>query len=133
MLAGMLLVLAGRCSWGTFQLLLLVRLSTASKGSVGISRSCTSNLPKVFPVHVQVVRHPRDASILGFAISHASTAELADTAAGVLHLLRSTPWRPRIVARNRRGDRQAGAGTRAEHRPRGGDRPLARLRVGGAR
>lgn len=36
-----------------------------------------------------------DASIVGFAISNATVSDLADAAAGVLELLRTTTWRPR--------------------------------------
>ncbi|MGW6061919.1 NADPH:quinone reductase [Streptomyces sp. NPDC055189] len=43
--------------------------------------------------------YTRDASIHGFAISNASTADLARAAAGVERLLRTTPWRPRITDR----------------------------------
>lgn len=43
--------------------------------------------------------YTRDASIVGFAISNATTTDLALAAAGVVRLLRTTPWRPRIAAR----------------------------------
>ncbi|MEV8313337.1 zinc-binding dehydrogenase [Streptomyces sp. NPDC059900] len=43
--------------------------------------------------------YTRDASIVGFAISNASTADLAEAAGGVEWLLRATPWRPRIADR----------------------------------
>ena len=43
--------------------------------------------------------YTRDASIVGFAISNASTADLADAADGVAYLLRTTRWRPRIADR----------------------------------
>jgi NADPH:quinone reductase-like Zn-dependent oxidoreductase len=43
--------------------------------------------------------YTRDASIVGFAISNATVADLADAAAGVIELLRATPWRPRIADR----------------------------------
>ncbi|MFE1585550.1 NADPH:quinone reductase [Streptomyces sp. NPDC059402] len=43
--------------------------------------------------------YTRDASIVGFAISNASTADLADAARGVVGALRDTPWRPRIADR----------------------------------
>ncbi|MEU4576880.1 NADPH:quinone reductase [Nonomuraea sp. NPDC023979] len=39
------------------------------------------------------------ATVTGFAISNATVPELADAAAGVIHLLRTTAWRPRITAR----------------------------------
>lgn len=43
--------------------------------------------------------YTRDASIVGFAISNAGTEELAQAARGVVHLLRSTAWRPHIAQR----------------------------------
>lgn len=43
--------------------------------------------------------YTRDASIIGFAISNATGADLADAAAGVMQLLQTTPWRPRITGR----------------------------------
>ncbi|WP_121745558.1 NADPH:quinone reductase [Streptomyces sp. E2N166] len=43
--------------------------------------------------------YTRDASIVGFAISNATTADLAEAAQGVVRLLRDTPWRPRIAGR----------------------------------
>ncbi|WP_395574723.1 NADPH:quinone reductase [Streptomyces sp. BK79] len=43
--------------------------------------------------------YTRDASIVGFAISNATTADLAEAAEGVVGLLRDTPWRPRIADR----------------------------------
>ncbi|MFC7885818.1 NADPH:quinone reductase [Streptomyces sp. NPDC057376] len=43
--------------------------------------------------------YTRDASIVGFAISNATTSDLADAADGVLRLLRDTPWRPRVADR----------------------------------
>ncbi|MEV8631326.1 NADPH:quinone reductase [Streptosporangium sp. NPDC051023] len=43
--------------------------------------------------------YTRDAGVVGFAISNASTADLADAADGVVHLLRTTRWRPRIADR----------------------------------
>ncbi|WP_267715922.1 zinc-binding dehydrogenase [Streptomyces sp. CoH17] len=43
--------------------------------------------------------YTRDASIVGFAISNASVADLADAARGVVGVLRDTPWRPRIAGR----------------------------------
>jgi hypothetical protein len=43
--------------------------------------------------------HTRDASIVGFAISNATVPDLADAAAGVVELLHTTPWRPRIADR----------------------------------
>lgn len=43
--------------------------------------------------------YTRDASIVGFAISNASTTHLSEAAEGVLRLLRTTPWRPRIADR----------------------------------
>lgn len=41
--------------------------------------------------------YTRDASIVGFAISNASVADLADAARGIVHLLNTTPWQPRIA------------------------------------
>jgi NADPH:quinone reductase-like Zn-dependent oxidoreductase len=41
--------------------------------------------------------YTRDASIVGFAISNASTTDLSKAADGVLHLLSATGWRPRIA------------------------------------
>lgn len=41
--------------------------------------------------------YTRDASIVGFAISNASVADLADAARGIVHLLHTTPWQPRIA------------------------------------
>ncbi|MFJ9821385.1 zinc-binding dehydrogenase [Streptomyces sp. NPDC101151] len=43
--------------------------------------------------------YTRDASLIGFAITNATTADLADAAAGVVGLLRTTEWRPRIIQR----------------------------------
>lgn len=43
--------------------------------------------------------YTRDASIVGFAISNASVRDLAGAATGVVELLRTTPWRPRIADR----------------------------------
>ncbi|MEU0224625.1 NADPH:quinone reductase [Streptomyces sp. NPDC006284] len=43
--------------------------------------------------------YTKDASVVGFAISNATTADLADAAHGVAGLLRDTPWRPRISDR----------------------------------
>lgn len=43
--------------------------------------------------------YTRDASIVGFVISNATTASLAEAASGVVWLLRTTPWRPRIADR----------------------------------
>ncbi|MGW7282030.1 NADPH:quinone reductase [Streptomyces sp. NPDC054844] len=43
--------------------------------------------------------YTRDASIVGFAISNATTADLAEAAEGVVRVLRDTPWRPRIADR----------------------------------
>ncbi|MFF7796329.1 MULTISPECIES: NADPH:quinone reductase [Streptomyces] len=43
--------------------------------------------------------YTRDASIVGFAISNATTTDLAEAADGVTGVLRDTPWRPRIAAR----------------------------------
>ncbi|MEV7009173.1 zinc-binding dehydrogenase [Streptosporangium sp. NPDC051022] len=43
--------------------------------------------------------YTRDAAIVGFAISNASTADLAAAADGVAHLLRTTRWRPRVADR----------------------------------
>lgn len=43
--------------------------------------------------------YTRDASIVGFAISNATTDDLARAAQGVVRLLRDTPWRPRIADR----------------------------------
>lgn len=43
--------------------------------------------------------YTRDASVAGFAISNASVTDLADAADGVVLLLRTTPWRPRIADR----------------------------------
>jgi NADPH:quinone reductase-like Zn-dependent oxidoreductase len=43
--------------------------------------------------------YTRDASIVGFAISNATIADLADAARGVLGVLGDTPWRPRIADR----------------------------------
>ncbi|MFE0809262.1 NADPH:quinone reductase [Streptomyces sp. NPDC058848] len=43
--------------------------------------------------------YTRDASIVGFAISNATAADLADAADGVGRLLRDTPWRPRVAGR----------------------------------
>lgn len=41
--------------------------------------------------------YTRDASIVGFAISNASVADLAGAARGVTHLLHTTSWRPRVA------------------------------------
>ncbi|MZD56144.1 zinc-binding dehydrogenase, partial [Streptomyces sp. SID5606] len=43
--------------------------------------------------------YTRDASIVGFAISNATTADLAEAADGVVEALVDTPWRPRIADR----------------------------------
>ncbi len=43
--------------------------------------------------------YTKDASIVGFAISNATTADLAEAARGVVRALRDTPWRPRIADR----------------------------------
>ncbi|MFH9729867.1 NADPH:quinone reductase [Streptomyces sp. NPDC017260] len=43
--------------------------------------------------------YTRDAGIVGFAISNATTADLAEAAEGVVGVLRDTPWRPRIADR----------------------------------
>ncbi|MFC3980391.1 NADPH:quinone reductase [Streptosporangium jomthongense] len=43
--------------------------------------------------------YTRDASVVGFAISNASVADLADAAGGVAFLLRETRWRPRVAGR----------------------------------
>ncbi|MEU9645392.1 NADPH:quinone reductase [Streptomyces sp. NPDC048188] len=43
--------------------------------------------------------YTRDASIVGFAISNATTADLADAARGVAMVLGDTPWRPHIADR----------------------------------
>ncbi|MET7812481.1 NADPH:quinone reductase [Streptomyces sp. NPDC005395] len=43
--------------------------------------------------------YTRDASIAGFAISNATTADLAEAARGVVGVLTRTPWRPRIADR----------------------------------
>jgi NADPH:quinone reductase-like Zn-dependent oxidoreductase len=43
--------------------------------------------------------YTKDASVVGFAISNATTADLADAAQGVVGLLRDTPWRPRVSDR----------------------------------
>ncbi|MGW7339248.1 NADPH:quinone reductase [Streptomyces sp. NPDC054808] len=43
--------------------------------------------------------YTRDASIVGFAISNATTADLAEAARGVVGVLTRTPWRPRIADR----------------------------------
>ncbi|WP_385644655.1 NADPH:quinone reductase [Streptomyces sp. SudanB91_2054] len=43
--------------------------------------------------------YAKDASIVGFALSNATTADLADAARGVVGLLRDTPWRPRVAVR----------------------------------
>ncbi|GAA3114028.1 NADPH:quinone reductase [Streptosporangium carneum] len=43
--------------------------------------------------------YTRDAGVVGFAISNASTADLADAADGVARLLRTTRWHPRIADR----------------------------------
>jgi NADPH:quinone reductase-like Zn-dependent oxidoreductase len=42
----------------------------------------------------------RDATVVGFAISNATVADLTDAAAGVMELLRAMPWRPRIAGRS---------------------------------
>ncbi|MFH8976189.1 NADPH:quinone reductase [Streptomyces sp. NPDC017890] len=52
------------------------------------------------PAELPVTRlYTRDASVVGFAISNATTADLADAAQGVVGVLRDTPWRPRIADR----------------------------------
>lgn len=43
--------------------------------------------------------YTKDASIVGFAISNATTADLAEAARGVVGVLTKTPWRPRIADR----------------------------------
>lgn len=43
--------------------------------------------------------YTKDASIVGFAISNATTADLAGAAEGVVGVLRDTPWRPRVADR----------------------------------
>ncbi|MFJ4336276.1 MULTISPECIES: NADPH:quinone reductase [unclassified Streptomyces] len=43
--------------------------------------------------------YTKDASIVGFAISNATTADLAEAARGVVGVLTDTPWRPRIADR----------------------------------
>ncbi|QKW59500.1 NADPH:quinone reductase [Streptomyces sp. NA03103] len=43
--------------------------------------------------------YTRDASIVGFAISNATTADLDEAARGVVGVLTRTPWRPRIADR----------------------------------
>ncbi|MFF0966048.1 NADPH:quinone reductase [Streptomyces sp. NPDC003703] len=43
--------------------------------------------------------YTRDASIVGFALSNASTTDLAAAADGVVRLLTGTAWRPRIADR----------------------------------
>ncbi|MZG17638.1 zinc-binding dehydrogenase, partial [Streptomyces sp. SID5914] len=43
--------------------------------------------------------YTNDASIVGFAISNATTADLAEAARGVVDVLTATPWRPRIADR----------------------------------
>ncbi|WP_078606520.1 NADPH:quinone reductase [Streptomyces violaceorubidus] len=43
--------------------------------------------------------YTRDASIVGFAISNATTADLAEAARAVVGVLTDTPWRPRIADR----------------------------------
>ncbi|AEW98942.1 NADPH:quinone reductase [Streptantibioticus cattleyicolor] len=43
--------------------------------------------------------YTRDARIVGFAISNATTADLATAATAVPHLLRTTTWRPRVTDR----------------------------------
>ncbi|MFD6190950.1 NADPH:quinone reductase [Streptomyces sp. NPDC060275] len=43
--------------------------------------------------------YTKDASIVGFAISNATTADLAEAARGVGGVLADTPWRPRIADR----------------------------------
>ncbi|WP_049568769.1 alcohol dehydrogenase catalytic domain-containing protein [Nonomuraea sp. SBT364] len=43
--------------------------------------------------------YTKDATIAGFAISNATVPELAEAASGVVHLLRTTAWRPHIAAR----------------------------------
>ncbi|MEU9633596.1 NADPH:quinone reductase [Streptomyces tendae] len=43
--------------------------------------------------------YTNDASIVGFAISNATTADLAEAARGVVDVLTDTPWRPRIADR----------------------------------
>lgn len=43
--------------------------------------------------------YTRDANIVGFAISNATTADLAEAADGVVEALVDTPWRPRIADR----------------------------------
>lgn len=52
------------------------------------------------PASLPVSRlYTRDASIVGFAISNATTADLAEAADGVVEALVDTPWRPRIADR----------------------------------
>ncbi|CAB65629.1 MULTISPECIES: zinc-binding dehydrogenase [Streptomyces] len=43
--------------------------------------------------------YTKDASIVGFAISNATAADLAEAARGVVGVLTDTPWRPRIADR----------------------------------
>ncbi|THA90739.1 NADPH:quinone reductase [Streptomyces sp. LRa12] len=43
--------------------------------------------------------YTKDASIVGFAISNATAADLAEAARGVAGVLTDTPWRPRIADR----------------------------------
>lgn len=43
--------------------------------------------------------YTRDASIVGFAVSNATSADLAAAAEGVVRLLRDAPWRPRVADR----------------------------------
>jgi NADPH:quinone reductase-like Zn-dependent oxidoreductase len=43
--------------------------------------------------------YTKDASIVGFAISNATTADLAAAARGVVDVLTDTPWRPRVAGR----------------------------------
>ncbi|MFG2679918.1 zinc-binding dehydrogenase [Streptomyces sp. NPDC048392] len=43
--------------------------------------------------------YTRDASIVGFALSNAATADLAEAAEGAVGALGDTPWRPRIADR----------------------------------
>ncbi|MFK4547398.1 NADPH:quinone reductase-like Zn-dependent oxidoreductase [Streptomyces tendae] len=43
--------------------------------------------------------YTKDASVVGFAISNATTADLAEAARGVVGVLTDTPWRPRIAGR----------------------------------
>jgi NADPH:quinone reductase-like Zn-dependent oxidoreductase len=43
--------------------------------------------------------YTRDAGVIGFAISNATAADLAEAAGAVVRLMRETPWRPRVADR----------------------------------